>query len=404
MDLMNRVCRPYLHKFVIVFIDDILIYSMTREEHVEHLRLVLGLLKKEKLYAKFSKCEFWLREVQFLGHVINGNGIYVDPSKIEAVKNWKAPRTPTKVRSFLVLDGYYHSLRSAVVTEVTTADTNGIFINQAKYALETLKKYGMDLSDPVDTPMVDRLKLDEDLMGIPVDQTRFRGMVGSLMYLTASRPDLVFAVCMCARYQAKPTKKHLEAIKRIFRYLKGTINMGLWYPKDNAMSLTAYADADHAGCQDSRRSTSGSAQFLGDRLVSWSSKKQRSTAISTTEAEYIAMSGCCAQILWMRSQLKDYGFLFNKIPLYCDNKSAIALSCNNVQHSRSKHIDIRHHFIREQVENGVVELYFVETNYQLADILTKALPRERFEFLLPRLGMKSLTPETLKRLQEGDDE
>ncbi|GKB73647.1 retrovirus-related pol polyprotein from transposon TNT 1-94 [Tanacetum coccineum] len=280
----------------------------------------------------------------------------------------------------------------------------GIFINQAKYALETLKKYGRISLTCRLTPMVDRLKLDEDLMGIPVDQTRFRGMVGSLMYLTASRPDLVFAVCMCARYQAKPTKKHLEAIKRIFRYLKGTINMGLWYPKDNAMSLTAYADADHAGCQDSRRSTSGSAQFLGDRLVSWSSKKQRSTAISTTEAEYIAMSGCCAQILWMRSQLKDYGFLFNKIPLYCDNKSVIALSCNNVQHSRSKHIDIRHHFIREQVENRVVELYFVETNYQLADILTKALPRERFEFLLPRLGMKSLTPETLKCLQEGEDE
>ncbi|GKD94184.1 hypothetical protein Tco_1374021, partial [Tanacetum coccineum] len=139
-------------------------------------------------------------------------------------------------------------------------------------------------------------------------------------------------------------------------------------------------------------------------MVSWSSKKQRSTAISTTEAKYIAMSGCCAQILWMRSQLKDYGFLFNKIPLYCDNKSAIALSCNNVQHSRSKHIDIRHHFIREQVENGVVELYFVETNYQLADILTKALPKERFAFLLPRLGMKSLTPESLKLLQEGEDE
>ncbi|GJS46245.1 integrase, catalytic region, zinc finger, CCHC-type containing protein [Tanacetum coccineum] len=186
--------------------------------------------------------------------------------------------------------------------------------------------------------------------------------------------------------------------------LNGTIHMGLWYPKDNAMSLTAYADADYAGCQDSRRSTLGSAQFLGDRLVSWSSKKQRSMAISTTEAEYIAMSGCCAQILWMRSQLKDYGFDFNKIPLYCDNKSAIALCCNNVQHSRSKHIDIRHHFIREQVENRVVELYFVETNYQLADILTKALPRERFEFLLPRLGMKSLTPDTLKRLQEGEDE
>ncbi|GJW68886.1 retrovirus-related pol polyprotein from transposon TNT 1-94 [Tanacetum coccineum] len=218
-------------------------------------------------------------------------------------------------------------------------------------------KFGMDSCDPVDTPMVDRLKLDEDPLGIPVDQTRFRSMVGSLMYLTASRPDLVFA--------------------------------GLWYPKDTAMALTAYADADHAGCQDTQRSTSGSAQFLGDKLVSWSSKKQKSTAISTTEAEYIAMSGCCAQILWMRSQLTDYGFVFNKIPLYCDNRSAIALCCNNVQHSRSKHIDIRHHFIREQVEKGVVELYFVTTDYQLADIFTKALSRERFEFLLPRLGMKN---------------
>ncbi|GJX72517.1 retrovirus-related pol polyprotein from transposon TNT 1-94 [Tanacetum coccineum] len=176
-------------------------------------------------------------------------------------------------------------------------------------------------------------------------------------------------------YQASPTKKHLEALKRVFRYLRGTINWGLWYPKDTAMALTAYADADHAGCQDTRR-----------------------------KAEYIAMSGCCAQILWMRSQLTDYGFVFNKIPLYCDNRSAIALCCNNVQHSRSKHIDIRHHFIREQVEKGVVELYFVTTDYQLADIFTKALPRERFEFLLPRLGMKSMSPETLKRLQEGEEE
>ncbi|GJS67073.1 hypothetical protein Tco_0681637 [Tanacetum coccineum] len=197
--------------------------------------------------------------------------------------------------------------------------------------------------------MVDRLKLDEDLLGIPVDQTRFRNMVGSLMYLTTSRPDLVFIVCMCARYQASPTKKHLEALN-------------------------------------------------------WSSKKQKSTAISTIEAKYIAMSGCCAQILWMRSQLTDYEFVFNKIPLYCDNRSAITLCCNNIQHSRSKHIDIRHHFNREQVEKGVVKLYFMTMDYQLADIFTKALPRERFEFLLPLLGMKSMSPETLKRLQEGEEE
>ncbi|GKF13440.1 retrovirus-related pol polyprotein from transposon TNT 1-94, partial [Tanacetum coccineum] len=193
-------------------------------------------------------------------------------------------------------------------------------------------KFGMDSCDPVDTPMVDRLKLDEDPMGIPVDQTRFRSMVGSLMYLTASKPDLVFAVCMFARYQASPTKKHLEALKRVFWYLRGTINWDLWYQKDTPMALTAYADADHVGCQDTRRSTSGSAQFLRDKLVSWSSKKQKSTAISTIEAEYISMPGCCAQILWMRSQLTDYDFAFNKIPLYYDNLSAVALCCNNVQH------------------------------------------------------------------------
>nr|GFB52437.1 ribonuclease H-like domain-containing protein [Tanacetum cinerariifolium] len=140
--------------------------------------------------------------------------------------------------------------------------------------------------------------------------------------------------------------------------VKTTFLNGELKEKDTSMSLTAFADADHAGCQDTRRSTSGSAQFLGDKLVSWSSKKQKCTAISSTEAEYIALSGCYPQILWMCSQLTDYGFQFNKIPLYCDNKSAIALCCNSVQHSRAKHIDVRYHFIKKQVKNGIVELYF----------------------------------------------
>ncbi|GJT83446.1 retrovirus-related pol polyprotein from transposon TNT 1-94 [Tanacetum coccineum] len=282
--------------------------------------------------------------------------------------------------------------------------SRGIFLNQSKYALELIKKYGMETCEPANTLMVEKSKLDEDPQGKAVDPTCYRRMIGTLMYLTASRPDLVFVVCMCARYQAKPTEKHLHAVKRIFRYLRGTINMGLWYPKDSCIALTAFADADHAGCQDTRKSTSGSMQLLGDRLVSWSSKKQKSTAISSTEAEYIALSGCCAQILWMRSQLTDYGLVFNKIPLYCDNKSAIALCCNNVQHSRSKHIDIRHHFIKEQVENGVVELYFVRTKYQLADIFTKPLAREQLEFLIKKLGMQSMSPETLKKLADEEEE
>ncbi|GKF60888.1 hypothetical protein Tco_0177674, partial [Tanacetum coccineum] len=161
----------------------------------------------------------------------------------------------------------------------------GIFINQSKFALESLKKYGFDSCDPVDTPMVEKPKLDEDKEGKAVDPSQYHGMIDTLLYLTASRPDLQFAKCMCARYQARPTEKYLHAVKRIFRYLKGTINQGLWYLKYSSTALTTFADADHAGCQDIRRSTSGSMQLLGDRLVNWSSKRQKSAAISSTEAE-----------------------------------------------------------------------------------------------------------------------
>ncbi|GJU57242.1 retrovirus-related pol polyprotein from transposon TNT 1-94 [Tanacetum coccineum] len=145
----------------------------------------------------------------------------------------------------------------------------GVFLNQSKYALESLKKYGIESSDPVDTPMVEKSKLDKDTQGKAVNPTHYRGMVDTLMYLTASRPDLTFYVCMCARYQEKPTKNHLHAVKRIFKYIRVTINRGLWYPKDSSIVLTAYADVDHAGCQDTRQSTSGSMQLLGERLVSW---------------------------------------------------------------------------------------------------------------------------------------
>ncbi|GJY65592.1 retrovirus-related pol polyprotein from transposon TNT 1-94 [Tanacetum coccineum] len=256
---------------------------------------------------------------------------FVPVARIEAIRIFIA-NAASKNMTIYQMDVKTTFLNGELKEEVYVSQPEG-FVNldhlkhvyllkKALYDLKQAPRVWMDSCDPVDTPMVDRLKLDEDPLRIPVDQTQFRSMVGSLMYLTANRPDLVFA--------------------------------GLWYPKDTAMSLTAYADADH-----------------------------KSTAISTTEAEYIAMSGCCAEILWM---------------------SAIALCCNNVQHSQSKYIDIRHHFIREQVEKGVVELYFVTTDYQLADIFTKALPRERFEFLLMCLGMKSMTPKTLKRLWEGEEE
>nr|GEX10256.1 retrovirus-related Pol polyprotein from transposon TNT 1-94 [Tanacetum cinerariifolium] len=261
----------------------------------------------------------------------------------------------------------------------------GIFINQAKYAQEILIKHGMTSCDSVGTPMAMK-HIDDDLSGTPIDQTKYRSMVGALMYLTTSRPDIVHATCYCARYQAKPTEKHLTAVKRIFRYLKDTIHIGLWYPKDTGFELTTFSYSDHSGCLDSRKSTSRGIQFLGgDKLVSPSSKKQDCTSMSSTEVEYVSLSACRAQGLWMRTQLTNYGFHFDKIPMYCDSKAAIAISCNPVQHSRTKHIDVRYHVIKEKVEKGIVELFFVETKYQIADLFTKALPKERFKYLVRRL-------------------
>nr|GEU37638.1 retrovirus-related Pol polyprotein from transposon TNT 1-94 [Tanacetum cinerariifolium] len=268
--------------------------------------------------------------------------------------------------------------------------TNPLFINQAKYAQEILINHGMTSCDSVGTPMATK-HLDDDLSGTSINQTKYRSMVGALMYLTSSKPDIMHATCYCARYQAKPTEKHLIAVKQIFRYLKDTIHMGLWYSKDIGFDLTAFSDLDHAGCLDSRKSTSGSIQFLGgDKLVRWSSKKHDCTSMSFAEAEYVSLSACCAQVQWMRTQLTDYGFHFDKIPMYCDSKAAIAISCNLVQHSRSKHIDVRYHFIKEKVKKGIVELFFVGTEYQLADLFTKALPEERFKYLVRRLGILSV--------------
>ncbi|GJV22098.1 retrovirus-related pol polyprotein from transposon TNT 1-94 [Tanacetum coccineum] len=199
----------------------------------------------------------------------------------------------------------------------------GIFISQSQYAIELLKKHGLDECVSMSTPMATE-RLDADLQ-----------------------------------------------------------------------------DADHAGCKDDCKSTSGGVQFLGGKLVSWSSKKQDCTAMSTAEAEYVSLSACCAQVIWMRTQLLDYGFKYNRIPMYCDSKSAIAISCNPVQHSKTKHIDIRYHFIKEHVERGTVEIYFVGTEYQLADLFTKALPKERFEYLVHRIGMRCMTPTQLESLTKS---
>ena len=264
---------------------------------------------------------------------------------------------------------------------------DGIFISQSKYLKELLKKYNMEDSASARTPSSTAVKLGTCETSIKVDVTSYRGMIGSLLYLTASRPDIMYATCFCARFQADPRDLHLVAVKRILRYLKGTPNLGIWYPRESSFNLIGYTDSDYAGSVVDRKSTSGSCQFLGSRLISWYSKKQQTVSNSTAEAEYIAAGSCCAQILWIRNQLRDYGIMLSNIPILCDNISTIAISNNPVQHPRTKHIDVRYHFIREHVMNGTVELHFVPSEEQTADIFTKPLDESTFTFLVGKLGM-----------------
>ncbi|KAJ9544937.1 hypothetical protein OSB04_024644 [Centaurea solstitialis] len=256
---------------------------------------------------------------------------------------------------------------------------DGIFINQAKYVQDLLKRFDFGGSNSVATPMPRNFQLNADSSGKPVDQKTYRAIIGSLLYLTASRPDIVFSTGVCARFQCDPRDSHLSAVKRILRYLKGTPD---WYPKDSGFELIAYTDSDHAGCKLNRKSTSGACQFLGDKLVSWSSRKQNCVSLSTAEAEYVAAAACCSQVLWMKTQLADFGYTMQRIPIYCDPKSTIQITANPVQHSRTKHIDIRYHFIKDHVEKGNIELYFVESDYQLADLFTKPFDENRHFFLL----------------------
>jgi hypothetical protein len=229
----------------------------------------------------------------------------------------------------------------------------GTFISKTKYIQDILTKFGMKDAKPIKTPMGTNGHLDLDTGGKPVDQKVYRSMIGSLLYLCASRPDIMLSVCMCARFQADPKEVHLRAVKRIMRYFVYTPKFGLWYPKGSTFDLIGYLDADWAGCKIDRKSTSGTCQFLGRSVVSWASKKQNSVALSTAEAEYIVAGHCCTQLLWMRQTLRDYGYKLSKVPLLCDNKSAIRMADNPVKHSRTKHIAIRYHFLRDHQQRGI---------------------------------------------------
>jgi hypothetical protein len=222
----------------------------------------------------------------------------------------------------------------------------GTFVHQAKYTKDIVRKFKMQDSKAIATPMSTTIALDADEEGEHVDQKEYQSMIGSLLYLMAMRPDIQFSVCLCARFQASLRTSHRQAVKRIFGYLRHTPDFGLWYSASSSLALHGFSDADFAGCQFDRKSTSGTCQFLGFSLVSWSSRKQSSVAQSTTEADYVAAASCCSQLLWITYTMSDYGEEYTHIPLQCDSTSAISVAKNPVLPSKTKHIEVRYHFLR----------------------------------------------------------
>lgn len=265
----------------------------------------------------------------------------------------------------------------------------GIFISQKKYANEVLERFGMEQSNSVKNPIVPGNRLSIDEGGTRINSTVYKQMVGSLMYLTATRPDLMYVVSLIARFMEAPTVLHQQAVKRVFRYLKGTTELGILYRKGGEGSLFAYSDSDYAGDLDGRKSTSGYVFKMSSGAVAWSSKKQPVVSLSTTEAEFIAAAACACQSVWMQRVLGKLGLKQSKCTIFCDNNSAIKLSKNPVMHGRSKHIDVRFHFLRDLVNNGVVELVHCGSKDQLADILTKPLKLDLFLKMREQLGVCS---------------
>jgi len=267
-------------------------------------------------------------------------------------------------------------------------NTSGLYLTQTKYVVDLLKKVGMEDCKPCDTPMNAGLSLTdegEDLL----NPALYRTILGSLQYLTYTRPDIAFAVNKLSQFSSKPKSQHLLACKRLLRYIKGIAGLGLFFSSTPGnLGLTIFTDADHVGCKVTRRSISGFCVYLGQNLIVWGSKKQSIVARSVGEAEYRSVALGVVELLWLKSLFVELGYLIiTTLVLWCDNLAAKSMAENSVFHSRMKHVGVDMHFVREKVESGEVEIRYVPTSEQIADILSKSLPRDKFQMLCSKLRL-----------------
>nr|GEW61083.1 retrovirus-related Pol polyprotein from transposon TNT 1-94 [Tanacetum cinerariifolium] len=369
MDVKSAILNGFINKKVYVAQPPGLI-DFKKQNHVYKLKKALYGLKQAPK-AWYDRLKAFLIKYEY-------KMVMVDNSLF----------TKKKSSNLIIVQRYVEDIIFGSTCQDTCDEFSKITHDEFEMSMiEILKKFRLEDSKPLKTAMSSNTKLMKDEECELVDSTKYRGMIGSLLYLTASRPDIMFSVCLCARFQETPKTSHLEAVKCIFRYIKGTTYLGLWYPKGTSRETIVYADSDHAGDYVDRKSTSGICTFMGCCLTSWFSKKQTALAISTTEAEYVSSRKACQQTLWMKQALIDYDVRLDDFPIMCDNKGGIDLRKNPVQHSRTKHIKIRNHFLHDNVQKGHISIKKVSFVDNIADILTKPLKRESFNYLCLGLGM-----------------
>ncbi|GAU50271.1 hypothetical protein TSUD_131240 [Trifolium subterraneum] len=368
-----------------IYVEQPLGYQQGNKSKVYKLRKALYGLKQAPrawyskieahfLYEGFKKCP--VEHTLFVKHVDQNTlivSVYVDDlivtgNNMNLINEFKV----SMKRQFAMSD--LGKMKFFLGVEVIQTD-KGIFIHQMKYATEILGRFQMEKCNTVCSPIITGIKLVKDESGKACDAKTYKQMVGSLMYLLATRPDLAFVVCLVARFMDRPTEMHIAAIKRIMRYVKGTTDFGILYSKTNeSLQLDGWSDSDYAGDLDDRKNTSGYVFMLGSGVISWSSKKQPIVTLSTTEAKFVAAASSACQSLWLRNVLEHLGLKQKGTTLiHCDNSSSINLSKNPILHGRCKHIDVRFHFLRDLTKDGIIELVHCKSENQLADAMTKPL-------------------------------
>lgn len=360
------------------------LYGLKQSPRAWYARLSARLLELGFVSSKADTSLFFFRHRDIQIYML----VYVDdiviagssPRAVDGLVHSLAASFPIKdlgpLEYFLGLEASYNS--------------GGMTLTQRKYALDLLHRVSMENCKPTSTPLSSSDQLAR-VSGQPLsadDSFRYRSVVGGLQYLTLTRPDISFAVNKVCQFLSQPTDVHWEAVKRILRYVKGTLHTGLKFRKAVSTSISIFTDADWAGCPDDRRSTGGFAIFVGPNLISWSSKKQPTVSRSSTEAEYKALANGAAEAIWVESLLKELGVSQQRVPvLWCDNLGATYLTANPVFHARTKHIEIDFHFVRERVASGALEVRFISSNDQLADVFTKPATRQMLDRFSTNLNL-----------------